>query len=72
MNTDSTAAHCAAIYNLAWWVRHYGRPAMRGQRRRALAQLGARVRLAFSQTEDFEPLLHAVADGLAGVWPPGA
>jgi hypothetical protein len=70
MKTESTAARCAAIYNLAWWIRHCSRPVQKLQRRAAISELGQVVRLAFSQTEDFEPLLRAIAESLAGAWPP--
>lgn len=66
MGPHDTATHCAAILNAAWMVRHYRRPtaAMSAKRADAIAQLGATVRAAFNQSEDFEPLLAAICDGL--------
>jgi hypothetical protein len=59
----------AAILNSAWMVRHYergGRSTILGrQRQRAIRTMGITVRDAFSHSEDFEPLLLAVLDGLA-------
>lgn len=63
-----TAADVAAILNAAWMVRHYargGRTAIqRKERKKAIRQLGLAVREAFRHSEDFEPLLAAVVDGL--------
>jgi hypothetical protein len=70
MKNDSQAARCAAIYNCAWWIRHYSRPAARIQRQASVLALGLVVRQAFAQTDDFEQLLRALADSLAGAWPP--
>lgn len=59
----------AAILNSAWMVRHYQRGArtsiQRTERQRAIRQMGLIVRDAFSRSEDFEPLLSAVLDGLS-------
>jgi hypothetical protein len=59
----------AAILNSAWMVRHYERGArleiLRKERARAIRQMGLAVREAFDRSEDFEPLLLAVLDGLA-------
>ena len=61
----------ASILNSAWMVRHYGRGGrmaptsnMALQRKQAIQHLGATVRHAFSTSEDFEPLLAAICDGL--------
>jgi len=45
-------------------VRHYPRSFQREQRAAAIRQLGCAVRDAFNQSEDFEPLLAAICDGL--------
>lgn len=55
-----TGAQVAAILNAAWMVRHYAR----GGRVSKASQLGLIVRNAFSSSDDFEPLLAAVVDGL--------
>lgn len=59
----------AAILNACWWVRHYarggrmaGRP--RELRAEAIQALGLICREAFSTSDDFEPLLRAIVDGL--------
>jgi hypothetical protein len=70
MLNDSTAARCAEIYNLAWSVRFCSRPVQKMQRRAAISKLGQAVRLAFRDSDDFEPMLRAIADSLAGAWPP--
>jgi hypothetical protein len=57
----------AAIRNAAWLVRHYAlqrTEAMRLRRAQAIAALGLAVRQAFNETDDFEPLLVAIVDGL--------
>lgn len=64
-----TASHVAAILNAAWMVRHYARGGrltflLRKERDTAIAHLGRTVRTAFTSSEDFEPLLAAVVDGL--------
>jgi len=59
-----TKAHVAAILNASWPVRQYVRPSQRLQRQQAILKLGLTVREAFNNSEDFEPLLAAVADGL--------
>lgn len=71
MEGTSTEHHIAAILNAAWMVRHYARGArvsqaspMRAQRARAIHELGLVVRRAFAGSDDFEPLLGAVVDGL--------
>lgn len=59
----------ARIYNAAWLVRHYargGRTAIqKKERAQAIHDLGLAVRESFNSTEDFEPLLIAVFDGLS-------
>jgi hypothetical protein len=62
------ALHVAAILNAAWLVRHYARGARsrihQAERAAAIAALGHAVRAAFTASEDFEPLLQAILDGL--------
>ena len=70
MKNESTAVLCARIYNAAWWIRHRSRPAQKVQRAAAILALGLVVRQAFSESDDFEPLLRALADALAGAWTP--
>jgi len=65
VDTESTPARVAAILNAAWMVRHYCRPMQRAQRAAALRALGLACREAFNRSEDFEPLLIALLDGLA-------
>lgn len=60
----ATERHAAAIRNAAWMVRHYARPVQRAQRERAIRSMGLTVRDAFTRSEDFEPLLVAVVEGL--------
>lgn len=66
-----TAALVAGILNAAWMVRHYSRGGrmrptskMALYRGQAIQKLGLEVRVAFSISDDFEPLLAAVCDGL--------
>lgn len=58
----------AAILNSAWMVRHYERGArtsiLQKQRRAAIRKMGLTVRDCFDRSEDFEPLLVAILDGL--------
>ena len=61
----------ASILNSAWMVRHYARGGRMSptssaalQRRQAIQKLGLTVREAFTMSEDFEPLLAAICDGL--------
>lgn len=61
---NATAASAAAIAQAAYLVRMYHRPGQTRQRAAAVRQMGAAVREAFNQTEEFEALLYAVADGL--------
>jgi hypothetical protein len=69
-----TAILIAAIYNACWLVRHYqrgGRSSIgRAQRQQAILELGLVVRDTFGRTEDFEPLLIALFDGLHDKPPP--
>jgi len=53
-----------AIRNACFMVRHYPRPAQRARRAQAILRLGLTVRAAFNSTDDFEPLLAALLDGL--------
>ncbi len=64
-----TAQLVGAILNAAWWVRHYGRGARIGgrpreQRAQAIQALGLVCRQALTVSDDFEPLLKAIVDGL--------
>ena len=61
MDRDAKAAHVAAICNAAWWVRWYARPHQRARRAAAIRTLGRAARAAFNATEDFGPLLYAIA-----------
>jgi hypothetical protein len=61
VKADGTAAHVSAICNAAWFVRWYCRPHQTKQRADAIRQLGLIARDAFNSTEDFGPLLEAVA-----------
>lgn len=56
--------HVTAIYRAAWRVRATHRPHQRAERARAIFMLGLECRAAFNATEDFEPLLLALVDGL--------
>ena len=51
-----------AILNAAWMVRHYAR--VPRKRAEAIRQLGLVVRQSLNSSEDFEPLLAALVDGL--------
>ncbi len=70
MKNDKQIAIVAELYNCAWWIRNYGRPGKKLERAVSIRALGLAARRAFNQTEDFEPLFKALADGLAGAWPP--
>lgn len=67
MGPDS-AELVARIYNAAWMVRYYARGGrttiQRDKRAHAIQDLGVAVREAFNVSEDFEPLLIALFDGL--------
>lgn len=69
-----TAELVASIYNAAWLVRHNGRggrsSTQRLERAQAIQRLGLTVREVFNASEDFEPLLIALFDGLSRVNPP--
>lgn len=57
----------ALILNDAWMVRHYSRqigPTQRLRRAQAVQKLGATVRHAFTSSDDYEPLIAAILDGL--------
>lgn len=58
----------SAILNAAWLVRHYARGGrttiQRNERAQAIRKLGVTVREAFNGSEDFEPMLAAVVEGL--------
>lgn len=66
--SPDTASLVAAILNAGYMVRHYargGRTAIqRRERQEAIRRMGLAVRDAFNQSEDFESLLAAVADGV--------
>ena len=64
MQPDPTAAHVAAIYNAAWFVRDLGRPHQHDKKAEAINRLGLTVRAAFDAGTDFEPLLYAIRDAL--------
>lgn len=61
MHEDPVAAHVSAICNAAWWVRWWCRPHQAERRARAVRELGLAARDAFNATEDFAPLLYAIA-----------
>jgi hypothetical protein len=61
MRSDITGGYVAAICNAAWWVRWLCRPHQRARRAQAILELGLVVRAAFNATNDFEPLLCAIA-----------
>jgi len=54
----------ANIMNAAWWVRHYGHK--RGaKRKQAIRNLGLAARHALTASDDFEPILGAILNGLS-------
>lgn len=60
-------ARLAAIRNAGWLIRHYALQRTRHDRARraeAIMEMGMAVREAFALSDDFEPLLVAVVDGL--------
>ncbi|MDE3038936.1 MAG: hypothetical protein KGJ21_10880 [Pseudomonadota bacterium] len=69
MKNNKQESAIAELYNGAWWLRNYSRPAKKAERALAVRALGLAARRAFNESEDFEPLLRALADGLAGAWP---
>ena len=60
---------CAAIRNACYHVRYYRRGARtcigREKRQQAIRDLGLILREIFNRTEDFEPRLAALVDGLS-------
>ena len=66
MTPDRAAARAAAIFNAAYFVRHYRRPMSRELRAQALLLLAATMREALnnSGTGEAETLLYALAVGL--------
>lgn len=71
MGPTDTGTLVAAILNAAWMVRHYARGGrvsqnspMAAKRAEAIHHLGITVRDAFAKSQDYEPLLTAVCDGL--------
>ncbi len=66
MGSD-TAELVSAILNAAWMVRHYGGCRTRTERllrQQAVLKLGLVAREALNRSDDFEPLLAALVDGL--------
>jgi hypothetical protein len=63
-----TISDCAAILNACYHVRYYHRGARtcigREKRQQAILVLGLTLREIFNRTEDFEPRLAALVDGL--------
>lgn len=68
VKNNKQEAAIAELYHGAWWIRNYGRPGKKVERAVSIRALGLAARQAFNETEDFEPLLRALADGLAGIW----
>lgn len=68
MSSRDTGQLVASILNAAWMVRHYARGGrltiQREQRAEAIKVMGLLVREAFNTSQDFEPLLGAIVDGL--------
>lgn len=64
-----TARLVAAILNDAWMVRNYARGGrssiQQPQRAAAIRRLAITVRDALNRSQDFEPLLVALVDGLS-------
>lgn len=52
----------STIYNDCYMVRHYERNKLR--RHQAIQKLGATLQFAFSQTDEYEPLIQALLEGL--------
>lgn len=65
MLDNQTAAHVAAIYSAAWWVRDQCRPGQAERRARALAELARAIVAALTAGSDPEPVLYAICDSLA-------
>lgn len=62
-----TADLVALILNDAWFVRHYAlqrTPTQKIRRDQAVHKLGQTIRDAFTSSDDFEPLLEAILEGL--------
>lgn len=66
-----TAGLVASILNAAWMVRHQVRggrfsrdSVLHDLRQESIKTLGVAVRDAFNASEDYEPLLAAICDGL--------
>ena len=64
MRSDRTEQHVAAIYNAAWPVRSLCRPHQHELRAAAWHNLGLAARAAFNASDQFAPLLLAIADAL--------
>ncbi len=64
MLRDPTAAHVAAIYNAAWPVRYLCRPHQHELRAAAWYKMGLAARSAFNASDQFVPILLAIADAL--------
>ncbi|HYS76879.1 MAG TPA: hypothetical protein VEM38_12370 [Burkholderiales bacterium] len=64
MLRDPAAAHVAAIYNAAWPVRALCRPHQHERRARAWRDLGLTARAAFNASDQFTPILLAIAHAL--------
>ncbi len=64
MRSDRTEQHVAAIYNAAWPVRYLCRPHQHELRAAAWHNLGLAARAAFNASDQFAPLLLAIADAL--------
>lgn len=68
MQAPDPALLVSEILNACWMVRHYARGGQssiqRDKRQQAVEQLGLVCRKAFAVTNDFEPILTAIVDGL--------
>jgi hypothetical protein len=68
MGPEETSRDVSAILNACYLVRHYergGRTSIgRVQRQQAILSLGLLLREIFNRTDDFEPRLAALVDGL--------
>ena len=74
MDTAGPEARLAAILNAAWMVRHYARggrsSTQRLRRTQAIQLLGGTLLAALSASQDYEPILTALIDGLRPHDPP--
>lgn len=65
---NDTTVWVASLLNAGFMVRYYARGArtttQRLERSQAIANMGMIVRESFIQSDDFEPLLIAIVDGL--------